>query len=107
MSRWTPISPWKPIEGSGQSLALTATTAASFANAVGKQTYAVAISLAPQATASGALIRISNADAAATATGDYFIKTTDQPQILGCNPGDSVSVYPLANGTAYLTEMTH
>lgn len=101
------IPPWKPIEGSGQSLALTATTVASFTNPVGAQTYAVAFSLAPAATASGALVRITRAGTAATATGDYFVKTTDQPQILGCAPGDTVSVYPLASGTAYLTELTH
>lgn len=88
-------------------MSLTASTAKSFTNAVGAQTYAVAISLAPASTATGALVRITRAGTAATATGDYFVKTTDQPQILGCAPGDTVSVYALAAGTAYLTELTH
>ena len=107
MSKGYTVAPWRPIPGTGQSLSLTATTAATFTNAVGGQTRAIAVSLAPAATASGALIRITQAGTNATASLEFFIKTTDPPQILGCSPGDKVSVYPLANGTAYLTELTN
>ena len=108
---WTPVSPWKAIPGSGQTLTLTtASTNYAFANKVGLVTgsttvRAIAISLAPAATAAGATVRINSA---ATSSTDFFIKTTDPPFILGVCTGDTVNVMPTANTlTAYLTEMTH
>jgi hypothetical protein len=65
------------------------------------------ISLAPTATATGALIKISQAGTAATATLDFLVKTTDPPLFIACGPGDKVSAYGLAACTAYLTELTH
>lgn len=76
--------------------------------AFGTETYAIAVSLAYAATATGALLAISPGGAnAATATADILIKTTNFPVILGCAPGDKVRAYGLAAGTLYVTEMTH
>ena len=107
MSGWTPISPWKVIQGSGQSLGVNSGSSTTFTNAVGTSTYAIAISLAPTASATGALVRIAKAGTAATASTDILIKTTDPPLVLGVSPGDKVSCYGLAACTAYLTELTH
>ncbi len=108
MGAWTTLSPWKVIAGSGQSLSVSNGSSATFTNKVGSQTYAIAISLAPTATATSANVKISQAGTAASATQDIQIKTTDPPLILGCNPGDKVSVWGLgAASTAYLTELTH
>jgi len=107
MGGWTPISPWRIIDGSGQSLAVSAAASSTFTNAMGAETRAIALSLAPTATATGALVRINKAGTAATATLDRLIKTTDPPQIIAVSPGDKVSCYGLAACTAYLTELTH
>jgi hypothetical protein len=104
---WTPVSPWKVIPGSGQSLANAGSTSTTFTNAMGAQTRAIAISLAPTATATAALVTITHNGAASSATTDILVKTTDPPLILGCDPGDKVSVWGLAAVTAYLTELTH
>lgn len=106
MGGWVPQSPWRIIDGSGQSLAVT-TSSATFTNAVGSETRAIAISLAPIATATGALVKIDKAGSAATASQDLLVKTTDPPLIIGVSPGDKVSCLGLAACTAYLTELTH
>lgn len=111
MGGWLPQSPWRIIDGSGQTLSVT-TSSATFANpvgaiALGGETRAIAISLAPTATATGALVRIIKAGTAATAAKDLLVKTTDPPLILAVTPGDQVSCLGLAACTAYLTELTH
>lgn len=107
MGGWTPQSPWRVIDGSGQSLAVSNGASSTFTNKVGTETRGIAISLAPTATAAGALVRIDPAGTAASATTDILIKTTDPPLILGVTPGDKVSVWGLAAVTAYLTELSH
>lgn len=112
MGGWLPQSPWRIIDGSGQSLSVGSGSSSTFTNAVGAaalggETRAIALSLAPTATATGALVRIIKAGTAATASLDLLIKTTDPPLILAVTPGDKVSCYGLAACTAYLTELTH
>lgn len=105
------IAQWRPIAGSGQSLTLAASTNQAFANPIGSQTYAIAVSLAPASTAAYALVTISAANGgtgtAATASKDYMIKTSDPPQILACTPGEIVNVYSSATGTAFMVGLTH
>ena len=105
------VALWRPIAGSGQVLTLAATTNQAFANAVGSQTYAIAISLQPESTAAYALITISAPNAgtgtAATASKDFMIKTSDPPQYFACTPGEIVNVYSSAIGKAFLTELSH
>lgn len=77
---------------------------------MGAQTRAVMLALAPTATATGAVFRITSTsvNAAATAAGlDFFIKTTDPPLIVACKPGDKVHAIGIAACTAYLSELTH
>ncbi len=102
-----PIAPWKVIPGTGQSLSLSGTTAGAFANAVGKQTYAVWLSIAPTATPTGAEVTITNAATGASTSTDIFLKTTDPGLIIGCAPGDTVAAKALATCVMYLTELTH
>lgn len=108
MSKGYTIAPWRPIAGTGQSLSLNNGSSASFTNAVGNETRAIWLSLAPAATASGCLVKISQAGTAATATSDIFIKTTDPGVVIACGPGDKVTAYGLAASlTLYLTELTN
>ena len=107
MGGWLPQSPWRIIDGSGQSLAVGSGSSSTFTNAVGSETRAIALSLASTATATGARVKIDKGGTAATASQDLLIKTTDPPLIIGVSPGDKVSCYGLAACTAYLTELTH
>lgn len=96
---WTPISPWKL--GPAQTLALTA-SAAKFTNNVGDQTRALMLSV----TGANARIAISPAGQTAATTASTLVKTTDNPLVIGCAPGDNVSC--LGSGaTVSLTELTH
>jgi hypothetical protein len=109
VSGWTPISPWKVIDGSGQTVSLTSGTAASPTNKVGSQTYAIAVRFAPAATAYIGFVRISAAGTAAAAQTDYPISSSDPPQILGCKAGEKVSFYQASGSTesVYMCELTH
>ena len=103
MSGWTPTTPWRIIEGSGQSLSVTSAQDNAFTTALGSQTRAVYISV----ITGNCLVRISEGGIAATATGDALVKSTDPPQIFGCTPGDKLHVWGLATATAYICELTH
>jgi hypothetical protein len=107
MSKGYTTAPWGPIAGSGQSLAVGSGSSSTFTNAVGSETRAILLSLAPTATPTGALFRISQAGTAATATLDLLVKTTDIPLVVRVSPGDKVSAFGLAACTAYLTELTN
>lgn len=108
MGGWTPISPWKIIPGTGRSVAVGSGSNATDTIAIGKQSRACALSLAPAATAYVALITIAQGGTAATATTDMAIKSGDPPLILSCAPGDKVSVWGVgATGTLYVTELSH
>lgn len=105
-SGWTTTAPWKLIAGSGQTLAVT-TSSAGFTNVMGPETRAFAISLEPTVTATGATVRVTAAALAATTAEGIFIKTTDGPLVVGCTPGEKVTVIGLAAATAHLVELTH
>jgi hypothetical protein len=104
MSKGVTTAPWRPIPGTGKSLALNNGSDAAFA-AVGTQTRAVLLSLAPASPASGCLLRVG---AAATATTDMLLKTTDPGFVLACSPGDVIHAWGLAASlTLYMTELTN
>lgn len=104
MSKGVTTAPWRPIPGTGQSLALNNGSDANF-NAVGTQTRAVWLALAPAATAAGCLVRVGHA---ATASTDMLIKTTDPGVVIACGPGDVIHAWGLAASlTLYLTELTN
>jgi len=98
MSKGYTVRPWRPIDGSGQSISLTTATHAESA-AFGTQTYAFAIRLTPAATAFLATFRVSNAGTAATASKDYPISSSDPTMIVGCMPGDKVSIIQSSGST--------
>lgn len=109
MGGWTPLSPWKIIEGTGRSVAVANGSSTKDATAMGAQTRACQLTLAPQTTAMAATVTITNAgNEAATATKDLVLKSTDPPLVIGCAPGDQIQVWGLgATGTLYITEMSH
>lgn len=109
MGGWTPEAPWKPIPGSGQSKSLTSASAGSFTNKMGAQTRAFAFALSPAATPYVATVTVTNAATAATASTDYPVVSNAQTAVIGCSPGDTVSVYQASGSTqtAYLCEVTH
>ena len=107
MSKGYTVAPWRPIPGTGQSLAVASGSSSTFTNAVGSQTRAIWLNLTAAAAAQ-AVIRITQAGTAATATLDLMIKWTDPPIVIGCSPGDKVSAFGVtAASTLYLTELTN
>jgi hypothetical protein len=107
MSKGYTQAPWRPIPGTGQTLALNNGSDAGFTNAVGAQTRAVWLSMEPAATASGCLVTISQAGTAATVNGDMFLKTTDPGLVIACSPGDKIHAWGLAASLKlHLTELT-
>ena len=95
---WTPLSPWRPIAGTGQNLTFgaAAVSSAAFDN----NTQAVQISC----ITANCHVRVG---AGATAT-DMLVKPTDPPYILRVGKGDIVSVIQdTATGTLNVIEMTH
>jgi hypothetical protein len=97
---WTPVSPWKLIAGSAQKLAIGAASVAS--TAVGSETRAILV-----AVTSDAHIKVTQAGTAAVA-GDLLVKAAWPPIVLGCSPGDIVTVIQdAAAGSLYLQELTH
>lgn len=108
MSKGYTTAPWRPIPGTGQTLALSSGADTGFTNAVGAQTRCIWLSMEPAATASGCLVTVSQAGTAATATGDLFLKTTDPGLLVMCSPGDKVHAWGLAASLKlHLTEMTN
>lgn len=97
------LRPWRPIDGTGQSTAFTAGAAAAVTNAMDSQTYAVRLC----ATGGDCLVRISNAGTAATATNDVYVKSTDMPVEIGCQPGEKISVWGIGTGTLFCVDLTH
>jgi len=99
MSKWLPIAPWKPIAGSGQKVAFTATNAQS--TSVGAQTHAVLL-----AATQDCHVEIGSNPVATTTS--CFIKGGTAPIPLACNTGDKVGVVQdSAAGNLFITELTH
>lgn len=97
MSRWTPIAPWRL--GAAHTVAIGATHAES--PAMGTETRAVLLSGTTD-------FHVRIGQGAAAASTDTLIKAAYPPIVLGCAPGDVVSVIQdSAAGTAYITELTH
>lgn len=95
---WTPLSPWRPIPGTGQNLTFGAAAVSSAAFNV--YTQAVQISC----ITANCHVRVG---AGATST-DMLVKPTDPPYILRVGNGDIISVIQdTATGTLNCIEMTH
>jgi hypothetical protein len=108
MGGQVPLSHAKIIKGTGRAVAVAAGSNTTDAVAMGPQTRFCALSLAPAATGYVALVTISQGGTAATATADLAIKSSDPPLLVGCAPGDKVSVWGITGtGELYVTEMTY
>lgn len=100
MANWIPISPFRPIVGSGQNLTIGAASVAS--NAVGLHTYAVQLS-----ATGNCHVRIDSSPVAVAT--DMLIKSTDDPLQVKVGPGDKIAVIQdaAATGTLNIVELTH
>lgn len=107
MSKPVTIAPWRPVAGTGQSLALSSGADANFTNKVGASTHAVWLSMAPVATPSATAACLIRVGAASTATTDMLLKTTDPGVLMAVQPGDTVHAWGLAASLIlYMCEMT-
>ncbi len=103
MSRWTTVAPWRPLAGKGQSAALTSAANVALASAIPANCHAVQLS----ALGGNCMVAIGNARPA-TATSDVLVKATDGPQVVGCEPGDTIQAWALGAGvTLYAVPVTH
>ena len=94
------VAPWRLIPGTAQKVVTSAASAA--ATAVGLQTRAILV-----AVTTDSHIKITNNGAAAT-TSDLLVKASWPPIVLGCQPGDVVTVIEDASaGALYMQELTH
>lgn len=95
---WTPLSPWRPIAGTGQNLTFGAAAVTSAAFNV----YTQAVQLSCLTAACH--VRVG---AGATAT-DMLIKPSDPPYVMRVGNGDVISVIQdTATGTLNCVELTH
>lgn len=103
MSRWTPVAPWRALSGKGQSAALTSAANVALPAPIPANCHAVQLS----AIGGNCMVAIGN-DRAATATSDILVKATDGPQVVGCEPGDTIQAWALGAGiTLYAVPVTH
>lgn len=90
---------WRPINGTGQSLTIGATSVTSAA--FGTQTYAIRLS-----ATGNCHVAFNGATAVST---DLLVKSTDYPETYRVTPGEKVSVIQdgASTGTLNVIEMTH
>jgi hypothetical protein len=100
MAHWVPISPVRPIAGTGQNITLGAASVAS--TVFGTNTFAVYIS-----STGNCHVNLGTAPVA-TAT-DMLLKATDPPMMLKVAPGEKIAVIQDAasTGTCNIVEVTH
>jgi len=100
MAHWVPISPVRPIAGTGQNLTLGAASVQS--TAFGSNTFAVYVS-----STGNCHIRIGTAPVAVAT--DMLVKATDPPLLLKVAPGEKIAVIQdgASTGTANIIEVTH
>lgn len=101
MAHWVPISPVKPIAGTGQNLTVGASSAAS--TAFGSATFAVYVS-----TTGNCHLRVGTGAVTAVAT-DMLVKASDPPLLLKVAPGEKIAVIQdgASTGTCNVIEVTH
>lgn len=98
---WTPLSPWRPIVGTGQNLAIGAASVASTAFNV----YTQAI----QISAIGGNCHVQVGQSPVAVGTDMLVKATDPPYILRVENGAKIAVIQDASSTGFLNviEVTH
>ncbi len=99
MSKGYTVAPWRLVLGTGQNVAVGASSVQS--TAVGAQTRAVLIS-----TTGNCHIRIGQSPTAVAT--DTLIKATDPPIVLACGTADKVAVIQdgASTGNCNITELT-
>lgn len=100
MAHWVPISPVRPIAGTGQNLTLGAASVQS--TAFGSNTFAVYVS-----STGNCHIRLGTAPTAVAT--DMLVKATDPPLLLKVAPGEKIAVIQdgASTGTCNIIEVTH
>lgn len=100
MANWVPISPVRPIAGTGQNITLGAASVAS--TAFGTNTFAVYVS-----STGNCHIRLGTAPVAVAT--DMLVKATDPPIMIKVAPSEKIAVIQDAasTGTCNIIEVTH
>lgn len=99
MAHWVPISPVRPIAGTGQNITVGAASAAS--TAFGANTFAVYVS-----STTNCHIRLGQVPVAVAT--DMLVKASDPPLLLKTAPGEKLAVIQdTAAGTLNVIEVTH
>lgn len=101
MAHWVPISPVRPITGTGQNLTVGASSQSS--TAFGTNTFAVYVS-----TTGNCHLRLGTGTVTAAAT-DMLIKASDPPLLIKVAPGEKIAVIQdgASTGTCNVIEVTH
>jgi hypothetical protein len=98
---WMPISPWRPLAGKGQNLAIGASSVAS--TAFGDNVQAVQIS------AIGGNCHVAVGRSPTAASTDMLVKATDPPLVIRVEPGEEIACIQDASstGTLNVIEISH
>lgn len=101
MAHWVPISPVRPIPGTGQNITVGAASAAT-TNGFGTNTFAVYVSTTGNCHLSLGVTPV------ATGT-DLLVKASDPPLLLKVAPGEKIAVIQdgASTGTCNVIEVTH
>lgn len=98
---WTPLSPWRPIPGTGQNLAIGASSVASAAFNVYTQ--------AVQISAVGGNCHVQVGQSPVAVATDMLVKASDPPSIIRVENGAKIAVIQdgTNTGTLNVIEVTH
>jgi hypothetical protein len=103
---WTPISPWRPLAGKGQTLSISNASLSS--TPFGDNVQAVQISALGGNChiAVGQYVVGTSPNAVVT---DLLVKASDPPLVIRVAPGEAIAVIQDASstGTLNIVEMTH
>lgn len=101
MAAWVPISPWRPIAGSGQNIVIGASSVQA-TNAVGDNAQAIQIS------STGNCHVAIGTNPTATSS-DMLVKASDPPLVIRVTPGEKIAAIQdgASTGNLNIVEMTH
>lgn len=103
---WMPISPWRPLAGSGQSLSISNTSLSSTAFSDNVQAVQISAVGGNCHVAVGQFVTGSSPVAQVT---DMLVKATDPPLVIRVAPGEAIAVIQdqSSTGTLNIIEVTH
>ena len=102
MAAWVPISPWRPIAGSGQNITIGASSTQA-TNAVGDNAQAI------QLSAIGGNCHVAIGMNPTAGAADMLVKASDPPLVIRVTPGEKIAAIQdvSSTGTLNICEVTH